>query len=514
MRGAGWPGLIGLAMLGAVSVGNGASFGLDDVIARAEALSKQPYHPPAEIPKFMQDLSFIDYQNVRFNPDKSLWSENHSKFQVMFVAPGLYYTHAVAINVVDASGVTPIPFRKTDFTFSNPELEKRIPADLGLAGFKLTYPFNRPDEKNQFLVFAGASYFRGVGRRNAFGVSARGIAVDTGLPSGEKFPSFVEFWLVRPPPDADEMTIYGLLDGTSVTGAYRFTVRPGDRTAIRVRAVLFARTDIEQLGIAPLTSMFYYGDNTGRPVGEWRRQVHDSDGLLVHDASSGEWLWRPLINPKTLQSDAFHCERLGGFGLLQRSKGFADYQDLAARYELRPSAWVQPQNDWGPGEVMLVALPTPNETHDNIVAFWHPAGRVKAGGRLDLEYRLDFGDGNLGDEPTGQSLYTFVGDGNRPGGGTAPGSYRILVDFNGGMFERLSPRSAVVSRVTGLDGTEVLEHFVEYNEVLHTWRLSILAKPAASQSLALRGFLSKGEDALTETWTYRLPPENDVSGKQ
>jgi len=500
-----------IAVAALCSMADAATFGFDDVIARAEQLAKRPYKPLAEIPKFMRDLSFIDYQNIRFDPTKSLWRDSGSKFQVMLVAPGLYYTHPVSINVVDARGATPVPFRKADFTFTDSALEKRVPADLGLAGFKLTYPFNR-DEQNQFLVFAGASYFRGVGRQNTFGISARGVAIDTGLPSGEKFPSFTEFWLVRPGAEADEMTLYGLLDGASLAGAYEFIVRPGNRTRLRVRAVLIPREGIAQLGVAPLTSMFYYGSNTARPAGEWRRQVHDSDGLLIHDGATGEWLWRPLINPTNLQMDAFRVTKLAGFGLMQRDVEFVDYQDLAAQYQQRPSAWVQPRGEWADGEVMLVQLPTPNETHDNIVAFWRPAERAQAGRRIDLAYELYYGRAEIAAEPVGQAVNTFVGDGNRPGGGTAEGAYRLLVDFAAGPLEHLSPRAAVVSRVTPLEGTQLLEQFAEYNAALGAWRLSVLARPAQGQPLALRGYLAKDNDALTETWTYRLPAQNDIVG--
>ena len=213
-----------------------AKFSLQDVQSEAKALAAKPYKEQPLIPRFMRELSYTDYQNIRFDPEKSLWQDSHSHFQVMLVPPGLYYSHPVRINVVDGKSIRPLTFNRELFTFSDPELGKRIPPDLGYAGFKLTYPLQGANSQNQFLVFAGASYFRGVGRDNAWGISTRGLAIDTGLPSGEDFPNFTEFWLMRPTPDANEVIVYGLLDSPNVTGAYQFTVMPGTNLLVKVKA--------------------------------------------------------------------------------------------------------------------------------------------------------------------------------------------------------------------------------------------------------------------------------------
>jgi periplasmic glucans biosynthesis protein len=279
---------------------------------------------------------------------------------------------------------------------------------------------------------------------------------------------------------------------------------------VSVKATLFARQEIQLVGVAPLTSMFFYGENTDRPRGEWRAEVHDSDGLLVHDGASGEWLWRPVINPRYLEMDYFATNNVRGFGLLQRDVDFRNYQDLGAGYHLRPSTWVSPIGDWGPGKVVLVQLPTPQETNDNIVAFWTPEHVMEPGKELALAYDLRFGKNDLSGEQTGHVVNTFVGDGNIIGGGTALGAYRISVDFAGGELDKLSPRSGVMANVTALDGGEIIEQYVEYNAELKTWRLSILAKPAPQKSLILRAYLQKTDSALSETWTYRLPPDNGI----
>lgn len=506
---------LGFVVLNFLVAQSALAFEFQDVVAQAQALAQKPYAAPKKIPAFLQDLSFDQYQSIRFKPENSLWRDNATPFGVMLIAPGLFYKHSVKINLLDAKGnVQPVPFKKSDFTFSDTEIEKRIPADLGFAGFKLTYPFNDPKVQNQFLVFAGASYFRGVGKENSFGISARGLAVDTGLSTGEDFPSFIEYWLRRPSAKAKDVEFYALLDGKKVAGAYRFVVTPGPVTQLQVEAKLFAREDVPLLGVAPLTSMFYYGENTPRPRGEWRPRVHDSDGLLIHNGSTGEWLWRPLLNPKYLQMYYFDTENVRGFGLLQRQTDFHDYEDFGARYEKRPSTWVTTKGDWGRGKVVLVELPTADETSDNIVAFWTPSEKVTAGKQFDLSYTVGFGPSNLASEPAGYTQATFVGDGNVVGGGNTPGAYRIIVDFAGGNLDKLTPDAPIISEVTAQNGATVLEHFVEYVEPAHTWRLSILAKPADGKSLALRAFLKKENDVVTETWTYELPVADQFKAKE
>lgn len=486
------------------------TFSFQTVVDKAQELAASNWQAPPQVPRFLQDLSYHDYQGIRFKPERSLWLDEDSDFGVMLTPPGLFYHHAVALNIVEGDQAEPLVFDKTQFSYPNSELEKLIPADLGYAGFKLTFPFAEPDVANQFLVFAGASYYRAVGRQNNFGLSGRGIAVNTGLPSGEEFPSFIEFWLEKPEPNAETLTIYGLLDGKSLTGAYQFEVTPGDETSMQVTSVLFPRQNIDLVGVAPLTSMFYYGENTLRPYGEWRPEVHDSDGLLIHDGVSDEWLWRPLNNPAALSMDYFATEQVKGFGLLQRDADFRSYMDAEAGYGTRPSAWVEPEGEWGKGHVVLTQLPTPDETNDNIVAFWTPEAKLESGQSYRYAYNVRFGNADLAHNPMGHALDSFLGDGKRIGGGDAEGAVRVIVDFAGGPLDERGAEAPVTGQVTAMEDGEILEHFVEYVAPLKRWRLSILARPAANRPLSLRAFLHEGENTLSETWSYQLLPGSDI----
>ncbi|MDX1816472.1 MAG: glucan biosynthesis protein G [Marinobacter sp.] len=487
-----------------------SAFGFGDVVERAETLAKSEYRAPKPAPEFLRKLSYDDYQSIRFRPEASLWRGGDTRFHVMMLPTGSFYRYPVKLHQIDREGVHALNFDKSLFDYPNPELEKRVPADLGYAGFKLTYPLSRPNVRNQFLVFGGASYFRGVGAGQRFGLSARGIAVDTGLSSGEEFPIFREFWLERPKGGSDVMVVYGLLDGPSLTGAYRFEVHPGKALTMDVRARLFFRSRVTQLGLAPLTSMFFYGENSIRPLGQWRPEVHDSDGLLIHDKETGEWLWRPLLNPSELQMGFHQVKGLGGFGLLQRDPEFARFEDTEARYDLRPSAWVKPGEDWGSGEVVLVEIPSESEINDNIVAFWKPRQEVSAGETRDMSYSVAFGGPDVPASPMARAVRTFVGDGAQPGGGDAEGAYRFVVDFEGGPLAKMKPDAAVVSEVSASGDAEVLEHFAEYVDARHGWRLSVLAKPAEGKTLELRASLNLDGKPVSETWTYQLGPKNDL----
>ncbi|QID19739.1 glucan biosynthesis protein G [Nitrogeniibacter mangrovi] len=501
--------LVGVLLAGPAALA--APFTFDDVVAQARDRAAKPYSAPREIPEFMQKLSYNEFRSIRFDAEQSLWRDAGARFEVQLIPAGAYYRRPVKINLVDASGAKPLPFRKDYFVSDNDALARRLPANLGFAGFKLTFPLNRRSVREPVLTFAGASYFRGVGKGNVLGLAARGLAIDTGLMSGEEFPQFVEYWLERPARQAEAMRFYALLDSKRVTGAYQFSVYPGAPTRVDVTAVLFVRDRIELFGAAPLTSMFYYGENTARPVGHWRPEVHASDGLLIQNGT-GEWLWNPLLNPKALHVQAFGVNGVKGFGLLQRDTRFDSYQDGETRHDRQPSAWLTPRGDWGRGRIMLIEIPSRDAGNDNVVAFWSPPGPVTAGQRFDLDYRISFGGPEVDHNAPARAINTFVGRGeplNGEGGGRA---YRVVVDFAGDALDKLGPDTLPTADVSAQEGGEVIEQFLTYLEDAKRWRLSILARPAEGKPLALRSALSADGKPVTETWTYTLPEPNTIFG--
>jgi len=473
-------------------------FDYQHVVSAAQKLAAAPYAAPPRIPDFLRNISYDAFRDIRFKPERTLWAGPTSRFGVQLIHLGLYFHNPVAINIVDAKGIQRLPFSTDLFTYGRNTFKDQIPPNLGFAGLRITYPLNNLNEQNHVLVFAGASYFRGVARNQVFGLSARGLAIDTGLPTGEEFPYFREFWVEKPDPKARRMRLHALLDSESVTGAYRFDVYPGDQTIIDVTVTLFERKRPKLMGWAPLTSMFYYGESKARPAGHWRPEVHDSDGLLLW-SGTGEWLWRPLTNPERLLINSFEVEGLKGFGLLQRDRDFAHYEDLEARYDLRPNAWIVPKGDWGKGEVRLVQIPAKNEINDNIVAFWTPRGPLPPSGKpIEFSYRIYFHSREPGGLDRGRTLATWVGDGEEKG------SKRVIIDFAGRSLAALPENAPIQGIVTiGTDG-KLIQQNVQKNPVTGGWRLAFQVIPPKGKPLELRAFLQHDKVALTETWSYIL----------
>jgi periplasmic glucans biosynthesis protein len=480
------------------------SFNIDNVASLAKRLAAEPFKPPQSIPDFLTQLSYDDYRDIRFDPEQSIWKDAGTNFQVQLIHPGLYYAQSVAINTYDTQGIRKVPFSPKLFSYGRNKFADKIPTDLGFAGFRLTYPLYKKNEYNHVIVFAGASYFRAVAKNQVFGLSARGLAIDTGLSSGEEFPTFKEFWLERPPQQARVMKVYALLDSQSLTGAYEFVVRPGERTALDVKARLFERKRVKELGIAPLTSMFFYGEERPRPPADWRPEVHDSDGLLIA-SSTGEWIWRPLVNPERLQVSYFELDNPRGFGLLQRDRRFSNYEDLETRHELRPNAWITPIGNWGKGQIKLVEIPSPKETNDNIVAYWVPRNLPPAGQPIEISYRMSFQSEDPLDAASGHVTDTRVGIGDKED------VKRFILDFDGGKLKSLPANTALKAVISvGQDGQLVQQNTFK-NPVTGGWRVAFQVKPPKDKPLQLRAFLQHDKNAttkdiLTETWSYLLQP--------
>ena len=479
-------------------------FSIENVADLARKLAAKPFSPPPPIPEFLRQISYDDYRDIRFDTEQSLWKDTGSNFQVQFIHPGLYYTHSVAINIIDAQGIEELAFSPKLFSYGRNKFTDKIPADLGFAGFRLAYPLNKKNEYNHVIVFAGASYFRAVAKDQVFGLSARGLAIDTGLPSGEEFPTFREFWLERPALQTRAMKVYALLDSQSLAGAYEFVVRPGERTIVEVRARLFERKRVKELGIAPLTSMFLFGEEKPRPPGEWRPEVHDSDGLLMA-SSTGEWIWRPLVNPAKLQVNYFELDNPRGFGLLQRDRRFLSYEDLETRHELRPNAWVTPAGNWGKGQVKLVEIPSPKEINDNIVAYWIPGNLPAPGQPFEISYRIHFQSADPLDAASGRVTATRLGAGDKEE------LKRFVLDFEGGKLKSFPANAAIRAAISaGKDG-QLVQQNISKNSVTGGWRLAFQVKAPKDKPLHLRAFLYHEKDnlikdTLTETWSYLLQP--------
>jgi glucans biosynthesis protein len=492
----------GIALLFALTLVSAPAYAFDfsDVAQRAKALSAKPYKKPEIVlPPVLKNLSQAQYREIRFKSDKAYWKNSKLPFEIEFFHQGNVYATPVKLNEISGPSVSPIRFNPAAFDYGSTVVDKRLLRNLGFAGFRIRAADSAA--KNDVLFFLGASYFRARGKGQSYGMFARGLAIDTALNDGEKFPQFVEFWFARPAATDKELIIYALLDSPQATGAYRFVLKPGTDTVLSVKAQLYLRENINKPGLAPLTSMFYYGENQNRPADDYRPEVHDSDGLAIQ-SSSGEWIWRPLVNPKRLLVTAFSLNDPQGFGLVQRDRQFSNYEDLSARYDARPSVWVEPQGKWGEGQIELVQIPVPNEANDNIVAFWVPKVRPVPGKPFDLEYRISWGK-DVG--KPGTSVWvtqTRWGHGYRE---KADNTVSLLVDFDGPGLKQFDAKNKPDSVVTSDDNGKISSINLYPNEATGGWRMEIQLHRLTDKPVELRGFLRKGNTTLSETWSYILP---------
>jgi glucans biosynthesis protein len=479
------------------------AFTFEDVATRAKDLAAQPFQDPVQaVPRWLAELSYDQWRDIRFRPDRALWRDRELPFEVQFFHPGLYYDRIVTLNEVDSNGVRQVPFTPGLFDYGKNDIASRVPQDLGFAGFRLHFPIKAPAYKDEVIVFLGASYFRAVGRDQGFGLSARGLAIDTAEPTGEEFPWFKEFWLERPSKSARDMEIWGLLDSPSLAGAYRFVIYPGVQTTVEVEGRLFRRKEVGKLGIAPMTSMFLFGENSTRCFENYRPEVHDSDGILLW-SDTGEWLWRPLDNPETLQVHSFQMTNPRGFGLLQRDRDFRNYQDLETLQEKRPSAWITPKGPWGPGRVEIVEIPTDKDIHDNINVYWVPEKLPPMPEPISFAFKMNFYGEDATRPPAGRATAT------RRERGSAQNRHRFVVDFEGKQLEKIPADDvlrAVVSVAGGDEKGKIVSQYVIKNPANNGWRLGFEVEATAREPLDLRAYLDKAGNALTETWSYTVLP--------
>jgi glucans biosynthesis protein len=473
-------------------------FEFSDVEQKAKELAGKPYvRDESGMPEFLTTLDYDQYRDIRYKPEKALWRDENLPFQIQAFHRGFMFKDRVVINVVDHGNSTRLAYSPELFDFGKNQFPNPLPADLGFAGIRFHHLLRKDDIFDEIAVFLGASYFRAVGLGQLYGLSARGLALDTGLLKAEEFPIFKEFWIEKPAKDASALTVYALLDSQRVTGAYRFVIRPGLDLTMDVTSHLYFRQGIERVGIAPLTSMFYHGENTDRFLDDFRPEVHDSDGLLI-GRSTGEWVWRPLNNPRQLRISVFRDEKPVGFGLMQRDRNFDHYQDLEASYNRRPSAWIETLGDWGPGAVYLIEIPSDAEKYDNIVAFWVPDQPTGEGKEYTYSYRLHF----LLDEFTapggGKVATTRVG-------ASVPDSpnRKFIVEFASPTLKLLSDKAAIEAEVSASAG-KITNIVVQKNSENDRWRLSFDLEPEKDKDpVELRAMLKSGKDALTETWVYQ-----------
>lgn len=502
---AGWTIPARAASVGTMALGNSESFSFDALKARAKELAKTAYVPPPKPSSSdpLRDMTFDTFAQAVYKPEMELWHGVPGAQTVRLFPQGRFYAEPVGIYVLENGQARQVIYTPDLFNMP-PNHPLRTLKSAGFAGFRLMSRGGVSD----WLAYLGASYFRASDPNDQYGGSARGLAINTGRP--EEFPRFTSFWLEQ---NGAGMTIYALLESQSVTGAYRMDsrrIQGGQGGALQdVECELYFRAPVDLLGIAPLTGMFWYGENSGHFRGDWRPEVHDCDGLSLW-TGTGERIWRPVANPPRIVTNSFSDDNPKGFGLVQRDRNFENYQDDSLFYDRRPSMWVEPLEGWGKGAVNLVQLPTTNETEDNMVAFWTPEQKIVQGSVFNAKYRLYWGVDGPPTGDVGRIVATRIGLGGLGGRDldlrhTKPGARKFMIDVEGKVLEEQTRYGGTHTVVTTTRGKIT---GVEAFPVVGTkrWRMMFDLSDLDGQEADLRAFLQKDNVVLSETWIYQAFP--------
>ncbi|HLW05029.1 MAG TPA: glucan biosynthesis protein [Azoarcus sp.] len=477
-------------------------FSFDTLIERARERAAAPYRPRTASDALSRSLAQLDYdayQKIRFDPQRALWRERKGASPV-----GLFHQHAgaqtsVDIHLVENGQAHTLAYDPSVFEYTGKFQADDLPDDAGWAGFRVLHA----DQPHDWLAFMGASYFRSAGPLDQYGLSARGIAINTALnEEAEEFPEFTAFWLE--PRDDGGILIHALMEGPSCAGAMRIDCAPPNEqnVAMDVSMRLFTRQEIRRLGVAPLTSMFWYSETNREEATDWRPEVHDNDGLALW-TGPGERIWRPLDNPKSLRTSSFADRNPRGFGLMQRDRAFAHYQDDGVFYERRPALWIEPQGEWGEGFVQLVEIPTDDEIYDNIVAYWTTDRPIPAGEALNFDYRMHWMVAPVFGEPSvGHAIASRTGRAGVPGQPRPEGGMKYSVDFTGGELANFTSEQGIVRPVVEATHAKIDNPYALRVAGTDHWRLIFDLFPEGNGPVDVRAYLAADDQALTETWMF------------
>lgn len=504
-----------------LELGNASPFSFDDLKARARDLATKPYSaPPRPAQEIVSKIDYAIHGSLKYRTDVSLFANGPGQFPATFFHLGQYFQKSVRMHVVEGGQAREIVYQPAYFDMPAESIARQVPANAGFSGFRFQetrkgHPSRGGRDggtldwrRNDWAAFLGASYFRAIGEDYQYGLSARGLALDPAIGGvTEEFPDFTHFYIEAPAENSATVTVYALLESPSVTGAYRFLMTRAAGVTMEVACQLHVRAEVRRFGIAPLTSMYWFSETIKGAAGDWRPEVHDSDGLALW-TGAGERIWRPLNNPPRTVVSAFTDEDPKGFGLMQRDRAFDHYQDGVA-YERRPSLWVEPVGGWGRGSVQLIEIQTDDEIHDNIVAAWVPAEPVKAGSSLDLAYKLHWLNhepGHVAQQMTlARTVATRIGTGGEPGTTRPQGVKKFVVEFFGPTLATL-PAGIKPEAVVTTSRGEIINPFTEAltNDVSGHWRAVFDLKAGPGEPVELRMFMRLKGQVLTETWAYQM----------
>jgi periplasmic glucans biosynthesis protein len=492
----------------AMKLGPPVPFSFDSLKATARRMANGPYIGPARpLPDIVAKINYEAWGKIKFDMDRALFANGPGKFPVSFFHLGMFFPKAVEIHAVSGGSARQIIYDQSYFEMPEDSIARKLPQGSGFAGLRIQEPRDGLLDwhKNDWVAFLGADYFRAIGELRQYGLSARAVAFDVAAPGkAEEFPDFTQFYIDEAE-HGDSLTLYALLEGPSIVGAFRFVLERTKSVNIDIDQSLFLRAGAARFGLAPLNSMFWFSETKKQTAIDWRPEVHDSDGLALW-TGTGERAWRPLNNPPRVITSSFMDENPRGFGLLQRDRNFDHYQD-GVFYDRRPSLWVEPKGNWGKGAVELVEIPTDDEIHDNIVAMWVPDKPATAGSEFNLSYRLYWAAEEPFPTELARCVATRLGNGGQPGQPRPKGVRKFMVEFKGPPLEAL-PFGVKPEPVLWASRGTFSYIFTEAvpDDVPGHWRAQFDLTVTGPDPVEMRLYLRAGDKTLSETWLYQYHP--------
>ncbi|WP_074078322.1 glucan biosynthesis protein [Microvirga massiliensis] len=481
-----------------LAMGDGQRFDAGLVTEIARQIARRPFVPPVnDLPDVFASLTYEQYVGIKSLPSSLIWSTEGAGIAVEPLHRGSLFSNPVTLFLIEDGVVRRLAFDRTRFDYGKLNVPANL-GDIGYSGVKLYSAFGN-GQPTDFAVIQGATFFRALARGQNYGVVARALTLKPAEVRGEEFPIFRALWLERSVPGSNQIVVHGLIDSESTTASIRMTFRPGDLTIVDVELTLIPRANLEHVGLGGMTSSYLFGPIDRRNIDDARPAVHESSGLQILNGH-GEWLWRPLQNPETLQISAFvdASNSPGGFGLLQRNRSFDMYQDDEQHYERRPSLWIEPLGEWGQGSVQLLEIPSDAEINDNILVYWRPRAPIAAGAEASFAYRQFWAW-----TPPNRPPLAVVSS-TRSGRGTTGRRRRFFVDFVGDMLGEGTPVDLKPSLTVG-PGTIHNLRFWPYPE-RKVGRVTFELDPGNENACEMRLVLEVDGKPISETWLYRWTP--------
>lgn len=393
---------------------------------------------------------------------------------------------------IQLEGIRPFEYRPTLFDWADADVPPTADNGGGFCGFDLLYPRPAGTGHAPFARIGGERW-QLTGAGLPCGAAAWLLASLDDNGTARPVP-FTDHWLVRPAADARQLRLYALAESATLVAAAQMDLTPGTDGQARVQLTVYPRPGAGALLLAPLVGSFVQDEHRPGRVSPLQAEQHTVDGLSVRNPAG--WIWRPLHNPPAPRAQSFPGAMPHGWGLRQRDRTPASYEPGSA-HPHQPDVWVEPDGDWGDGQLRLFEQPAKDLATYNVQVGFVPARPPAPDSVLKLAYTVHW---QAREAP--MSIGRVVA--TRSGAAGQDTRRRYAVDFGGLEL----PAGTVPEAVVDIGrGGQLRRQRVVANPYTGGWRLLFDFERESDGPLPLRAYLQHAYQAVTETWDYvDLPP--------